>query len=201
MKSQVLTLLFLTIGSLLFQSTHQYRLQKREITEYDLTNFIVNTCAADNNDMIIQNLCDQTLQSAIMGNFPVLIYYCKMIGRGNRYCDNLNQYHHPTEAKRFTARRIARNTQKINRLEQETDTNIDLKSQEIIRKCLNKSNRFCEKKLEEIRQGQYPDITKFCQKHSEMKFCQHLLLSSWSVANQSSSSPKHSSNIDTSNRR
>jgi hypothetical protein len=129
MKSQVLALLLLTIGALLIQSTHQYRLRKRELTEYDLTHFIVNTCSADKIDMIIQNLCDETLQSALMGNFPFLTYYCKMIGSGNRYCDNINQYTFADQdigAKRFVSRRFVRSLNKDYQKGQEMDTDIDL---------------------------------------------------------------------------
>lgn len=192
MKSQVLTLLLLTIGTLLFQTTHQYRLRKRELTEYDLTNFIVNTCSADDNDILIQNLCDQTLQSAVTGNFPFLIFYCKMTGTGNRYCENINRHslaNSNTEIKRFVARRIARNIKKINQKQQETDDDIDLKYKEIIRKCSKNSDQMqelCNEKFEEIQQGQYPEIKQLCQNHSDLKFCQNLLLfKSWS----SSSSP------------
>lgn len=57
--------------------------------------------------MLIQDLCDQTLGSALNGvsendflsiligifsfmkDFPVLIHYCKMIGSENRYCGNI----------------------------------------------------------------------------------------------------------------
>jgi len=147
MKSQVLTLLLMTIGALLFQSTHQYRLRKRELTEYDLTSFIVNTCSADKIDMLIQNLCDQTLHSALMGNFPFLTYYCKMIGSGNRYCDNINRHtlaDENIEAKRFTSRRHVRSLYKdtkSNKQEQETDTDIDLKQKKFIQICMSKTDK------------------------------------------------------------
>jgi len=194
MKSQVLTLLLLIIGTLLIQTTQQYRLRKRELTEYDLTHFIVNTCSTDGNDVLIQNLCDQTLQSALMGNFPFLVYYCKMTGPGNRYCESINRHlsaNPDTDIKRFATRRLARNINKLNRKQQETDTDIDLEYKEIIRKCLTNSNQmqqFCNKKLEEIQQGQYPEMKQFCQNYSDLKFCQTLLSTSWSSSSSSSSS-------------
>jgi hypothetical protein len=204
MKSQVLTILLLTIGVLLFQSTHQYRLRKRELTEYDLISFIVNTCSADKIDMLIQNLCDQTLQSALIGNFPFLIYYCKMIGSGNRYCDNINR-HTPAdqniEAKRFTSRRHVRSVNKdkqLNRKGPETNTDIDLKEKKIIEICLTKTDknsigmhRFCNETLKEIQQGQYPEIKHLCQFHPDFNYCRHVLSFSsslsWPLLEESSS--------------
>jgi hypothetical protein len=162
MKSQVLTLLLLTISVLLFRSTHQYRLQKRELTEYDLTSFIVNTCAADKLDVLIQNLCDQTLESALIGNFPFLTYYCKMIGSGNRYCDNINRHtatDQNIEAKRFT--RSLNKNKKSHQKGQETHTDRDLKQKKIIALCMASNtdkyswgiHRFCDDTLKAIQQG------------------------------------------------
>jgi hypothetical protein len=204
MKSQVLTLLLLTIGALLFQSTHQYRLQKRELTEYDLTSFIVNTCAADKIDMLIQNLCDQTLQSALTGNFPFLAYYCKMIGSGNRYCDNINRHtfaHQNSGAKRFMSRRYSRSLNKDKRSyqkEQEMDTDIDLEQKKIIQLCMTKTDksstgthRFCNRTLKQIQRGQYPQIKLLCKSHPGINYCQHVLslpsLLSWPLSEESSS--------------
>jgi hypothetical protein len=196
MKSQVLTLLLLTIGILLFQSTHQYRLQKRDLTEYDLTSFIVNTCSADKLDMIIQNLCDQTLESALMGNFPFLTYYCKMIGSGNRYCDNINRQilaaDQNIEDKRFTSHRLKRNLNKDKKSIQETDTDLDLKQEKILALCMVKpetysreTHRFCDQTLKEIQQGQYPQIKHLCQFHHDVNYCRHVL--SFSLLEESSS--------------
>jgi hypothetical protein len=204
MKSQVLTLLLLTIGILLFQSTHQYRLQKRELTEYDLTSFIVNTCAAEKIDMLIQNLCDQTLQSALMGNFPFLLYYCKMIGSGNRYCDNINRHRladQNVEAKRFTSHRFVRSLNKdtkSNRKGQETDTDIDLKQKMIIQTCMAKTDknsigmhRFCNQTLKEIQRGRYPEIKRLCKFNPDFNYCRHVLSFSssfsWPLLEESSS--------------
>jgi len=183
MKSQVLTLLLLTIGALLIQSTHQYRLRKRELTEYDLTSFIVSTCSADNNDMLIQNLCDQTLQSALMGNFPFLTYYCKMIGSGNRYCDNINRHtfaDHNTGAKRFMSRRFVRSLKK----EQEMERDIDLEQKMIIQMCMiqtdkssSGTHRFCNRTLKKIQRGHYPEIKHLCKSYPDSKYCQHALSS------------------------
>jgi len=195
MKSQVLTLLLLTIGAFLFQSTHQYRLRKRELTEYDLTSFIVNTCAADKIDMLIQNLCDQTLQSALMGNFPFLTYYCKMIGSGNRYCDNINRHtfaDQNIEAKRFTSHRLVRSLhkdKKLNRKGQETDTDIDLKQKMIIQMCMVKTDKssiethwFCNETLKEVQRGKYPKIKYFCKFHPDFNYCRHVLSFSSSIS-------------------
>jgi hypothetical protein len=199
MKSQVLTLLLLTIGALLFQSTHQYRLRKRELTEYDLTSFIVNTCSAEKIDMLIQNLCDQTLQSALMGNFPFLTYYCKMIGSGNRYCDNINRHtlaDQNIEAKRFTSHRLVRSLNKdkeSNQKGQETDTDIDLKQKKIIQMCMTKTDknsigmhRFCDQTLKEIQRGRYPEIKHLCKFHPDFNYCRHVL-SFWPLLEESSS--------------
>jgi hypothetical protein len=204
MKSQVLTLLLLTVGALLFQTTHQYRLQKRELTEYDLTSFIVNTCSADKIDMLIQNLCDETLRSALMGNFPFLIYYCKVIGSGNRYCENMNQHtlaDQNIEAKRFTPHRLVRSLnkdKKSNRKGQETDTDIDLKQKKIIQMCMTKTDknsigihRFCNQTLKEIQRGRYPEIKRLCQFHPDSNYCRHILSFSssfsWPLLEESSS--------------
>jgi hypothetical protein len=200
MKSQVLTLLLLTIGAFLFQSTHQYRLRKRELTEYDLTSFIVNTCAADKIDMLIQNLCDQTLRSALMGNFPFLTYYCKMIGSGNRYCDSINRHilaDQNFEAKRFMSHRHVRSLnidKKSNRKGQETDTDIDLKQKMIIQTCMAKTDknsvgmhRFCNQTLQEIQRGRYPAIKRLCELHPGFNYCRHVLSFSWPLLEESSS--------------
>jgi hypothetical protein len=201
MKSQVLTLLLLTIGALLIQSTHQYRLRKRELTEYDLTGFIVNTCSADKLDMLIQNLCDQTLQSALMGNFPFLTYYCKMIGSGNRYCDNINQHtfaDQHIEAKRFVSRRFVRSLSKGYQKGQEMETDIDLEQKLIIKMCMTKTDksstgthRFCNRTLEEIQRGRYPEIKRLCKSYPGFNYCQHVLsfssLVSWPLREESSS--------------
>jgi hypothetical protein len=209
MKSQVLTLLLLTIGALLFQSTHQYRLQKRELTEYDLTNFIVNTCSADKLEMLIQNLCDQTFESALMGNFPFLTYYCKMIGSGNRYCDNINRHtlaiDPAIEAKRFTSHRLKRSLNKDKKSIPETDTDLDLKEKKILALCMVKpdkysleTHRFCDQKLKEIQQGQYPQIKRLCQTHHDINYCRHVLSFSSLLEGSSSllSSPSITTNIN-----
>jgi len=85
------SLLLLLTAASLFQFTEQFHISKRELTEYDLTNFIVNTCSAEKPEVLIQSLCDHTLQSALMGNFPFLTYYCKTNGSGRRYCSNFNK--------------------------------------------------------------------------------------------------------------
>jgi len=201
MKSQVLTLLLLTIGALLIQSTHQYRLRKRELTEYDLTHFIVNTCSADKIDTIIQNLCDQTFQSALMGNFPFLTYYCKMIGSGNRYCDNINQHTFADQnigAKRFVSRRFVRSLNKDYQKGQEMDIDIDLEQKMIIQMCMTKTDkssiethRFCNKTLKEIQRGRYPEIKRLCKFYPGINYCRHVLsfssLVSWPLSEESSS--------------
>jgi hypothetical protein len=213
MKSQVLTLLLLTIGAILFQSTHQYRLRKRELTEYDLTSFIVNTCSADKIDILIQDLCDQTLQSALMGNFPFLTYYCKMIGSGNRYCDDINRHtladDENIEAKRFTSHRLVRSLdkdKKSNRHGQETVTDIDLKEKMILQMCMTKTDknsieihRFCNKTLKEIQRGRYPEIKRLCKFHLDFNYCRHVLSSSsafsWPLLEELSSPLSSSSSI------
>jgi len=195
MKSQVFTVLLLTVGASLFPATQQYSLFKRELTEYDLTSFIVNTCSADNTEMLIQDLCDQTLQSALMGNFPFLTYYCKTIGAGRRFCGNIN--HHTAvatvaqndEDKRFVYRRHVRSINeknKLNRGGQEPDSSeMDLE-QLILHKCLTKTDksstrtmrRFCNRTLQHAQLGRYPEITRFCKSHPSFDYCQQVFSSS-----------------------
>ncbi|CAF1447109.1 unnamed protein product [Adineta steineri] len=183
MKSQVLTLLLLTIGAHLFQSTHQYRLQKREINEYHLTEFIVTSCSADKVDVFIQNLCDQTLQSALMGHFPFLTYYCNEFGSGNRYCNNINRYTIAAQdagTKRFLSRRFIRSLN-----EQEINTKVDLEQKLILKICMKKVDkhsteidRFCNLTLQQIQQGRYPEIKSLCKFHPGFNYCRDVLSSS-----------------------
>ncbi|CAF4894361.1 unnamed protein product [Rotaria sp. Silwood1] len=204
MKPQVLTFILFTIGAFLFQSAYQYRLQKRELTEYDLTNFIVNTCSADNVEMLIQNLCDQTLQSALMGNFPFLTYYCKVIGSGNRYCDNINRYilaTQNTKPKDLMSRRFVRSLYENNQLyenQEETDTDIDLKQKMILQMCLTtteknavETHRFCDQTLKDIQRGRYPEIKRLCKSYPDLNYCQRVLSFSslfyWPLSKESSS--------------
>jgi hypothetical protein len=187
MKSQMLTLLLLIIGALFFQPTHQYRLSKRELTEYDLISFIVGTCSADQTDMLIQNLCDQTLQSALMGNFPFLTYYCKTIGAGMNYCNNINRHtviNQNVGAKRFIYRRLARNLNEDNKSPQkgqEMDTETDLKQKLIMQVCLTKTGKtlvdtdqFCDRTLQEVQQGRYPEIKRLCKSHPGFDYCRQV---------------------------
>jgi hypothetical protein len=189
MKSQMLTLFLLIIGAVFFQSTHQYRLSKRELTEYDLTSFIVGTCSAEKNDMLIQNLCDQTLQSALMGDFPFLNYYCKTLGVGMSYCHSLNRYmimNQNHEPKRFIYRRLVRNLNednKVHRKEQEMNIETNLEPVLIIKKCITKTeessvnmNEFCNRTLQEIQQGRYPEIKQLCRYYPRSNYCQHIWL-------------------------
>jgi len=187
MKSQMLTLLLLTIGAFFFQPTHQYRLSKRELTEYDLISFIVGTCSAAKTDMLIQNLCDQTLQSALMGNFPFLTYYCNTIGAGMSYCNNINRHtviNQNVEAKRFIYRRLARSLNEDNKLSQkgqEMDIETDLKQKLIMQMCITKTaktsvntDQFCDQTLQEVQQGRYPEIKRLCKYHSGFDYCRHV---------------------------
>ncbi|CAF0920245.1 unnamed protein product [Adineta ricciae] len=189
MKSQVLTLLLLTIGAHLFQSTHQYRLRKRELTEYHLTSFIVSSCSADKIDMFTQTLCDQTLQSALMGQFPVLMYYCKVMGSGSRYCDNLNRYQLALEnvaTKRFASRRFVRaipENKRSYRKKPTSHTGTDF-DQNLLRVCMEKTDespviihRICNHTLDAIEQGQYPEIKQLCKSHPGSSYCRVVLSS------------------------
>jgi len=166
MKSQVLTLLLLTAGAFLFRSTHQSRLFKRELTEYDLTNFIVNTCSAEKTEAIIQNLCDQTMQSALMGSFPFLLYYCKTIGAERRFCGDLNRQTDTIQsdgAKRFAYRRFVRSLNnednRSNRGGQESGIESDLEQKMILQICLTNT--------EKRSSGTRRFAIKNCKKHSE----------------------------------
>jgi len=203
MKSQMLTLLVLTIGACCFQPTHQYRLSKRELTEYDLISFIVGTCSIDQSDLLIQNLCDQTLQSALMGNFPFLIYYCKTIGAGMSYCNNINRHtviNQNVEAKRLIYRRSARSlNEDKNSLEkgQEMDFGTDLEQKLIMQICIPKAaktsidtDQFCARTIQEVRQGRYPEIKRLCMYHLASDYCQRVQSSassfSWPLSESSS---------------
>ncbi|CAF1014369.1 unnamed protein product [Rotaria sordida] len=188
MKAQLFTFMLFTIGVLLFQSAYTYHFRKRELTEYDLTSFIVNTCSADKIELLIQNLCDQTLQSALMGSFPYLTYYCKMIGSGNRYCDNINRYilaEQNIETHALMSRRFVRSLYKKNKLYQnreETDTDIDLKQKMILEICMTsteknsiETHRFCNQTLKDIQRGRYPEIKRLCKSYPGFNYCQRIL--------------------------
>ncbi|CAF0773986.1 unnamed protein product [Rotaria sp. Silwood1] len=212
MKSQMFTLLLLVISTFFFQSTHQYRLSKRELTEYDLTSFIVNTCSADKTDMFIQNLCDQTLQSALMGNFPILTYYCKTIGVKMSYCNNFNgpiDSDQNAEPKRFVSRRFARSLNKDNKLYhkgQEIDNDVDLEEKLIMQLCMTTTTekssvdteKFCNRTLYEVLQGRYPAIKRLCKYHPSFDYCHRIrsysLLLSWPLSKASSILSSSSSN-------
>jgi len=205
MKSQVLTLLLLTAGAFLFRSTHQSRLFKRELTEYDLTNFIVNTCSAEKTEAIIQNLCDQTMQSALMGSFPFLLYYCKTIGAERRFCGDLNRQTDTIQsdgAKRFAYRRFVRSLNnednRSNRGGQESGIESDLEQKMILQICLTNTEkrssgtrRFCNQKLQEAQRGRYPEITRLCNSHPAFAYCRRVLSyspsRSWPLSTSSSS--------------
>jgi hypothetical protein len=212
MKSQMLTLLLLVIGAFFFQPTHQYRLSKRELTEYDLTSFIVSTCSAHKTDMLIQGLCDQTLQSAIMGNFPFLIYYCKTIGAGMSYCNNINRHsmvNQNDDAKTFVYRRLVRSLNKDNQLYrkgQEMNIETDLEQKLIMQMCIPETekssvdtDKFCNRTLQAVHQGRYPEIKRFCKYHPGINYCRHVrfysLLLSWPSL-ESSPLSSSSSSID-----
>jgi hypothetical protein len=202
MKSQMLTLTLLIIGAFFFQPTHQYRLSKRELTEYDLTSFIVNTCSADKIDMLIQNLCDQTLQSALMGNFPFLTYYCKTLGAGMSYCNNINRHtvvNQNTGAKRFAYRRLARSLNEDNksyRKGHKMNSDTDPEQKLIIQMCLTKTEKnsvdvdeFCNRTVQEVQQGRYPEIKRLCKYHPGLDYCRHVQSYSLSFSWPLSGSP------------
>jgi hypothetical protein len=210
------TLLLLIISAFFFQPTHQYRLSKRELTEYDLTSFIVNTCSGGKTDMFIQNLCDQTLQSALMGDFPILTYYCKTIGAGMTYCNTLNEQavsNQNVEAKRSVYRRFARSFNEDHNLYhtgQEMDNEADLEQNLIVQLCMTKTKKhsidtdqFCNRTLEEVVQGRYPDIQRLCKYLPGINYCRHmrsyLLSLSWSPSKSSSLLSSLSTNSHTSN--
>jgi len=187
MKSQMLTLILLINGAFFFQPTHQSDPSKRELTEYDLIRFIVNTCSADKTDMIIQGLCDQTLQSALMGNFPFLIYYCKTIGVGMSYCNNINRHTVINEndgAKGFDYRRLVRSLnedKKFYRKGQEMNIETDLEQKMVMQMCIKKTEKssvdtdqFCNRTLQEIQRGRYPGIKRFCKYHPGFDYCRHV---------------------------
>ncbi|CAF4239610.1 unnamed protein product [Rotaria socialis] len=213
MKSPMITLILLIINAFFFQPTHQYRLSKRELTEFDLTSFIVSTCSADKTDMLIQNLCDQTLQSALMGDFPILTYYCKTIGVGMNYCNNINQNmvnNENVRAKRFTYRRFARSLnedRKTYHTGQEMDNHIDLEQKLIMQLCMTTTEKtvvdtdqFCNRTLEQVLRGRYPEIARLCKYHPDFDYCRNLrsysLLFSLPLTKSSSATNPITSNMN-----
>jgi hypothetical protein len=188
MKSQMFTLLLLVIGAFFFQPTHQYRLSKRELTEFDLTSFIVSTCSADKTDVLIQGLCDQTLQSALMGDFPSLTYYCNIIGAGMSYCNNINRHtimnQNAGVKPRFVSRRLVRSLNEDNKLYRkghEMNIETDLEQKLIMQMCITKIEKssmdmdlFCNRTLEEVQRGRYPEIKHFCKYHPGSDYCRHI---------------------------
>lgn len=183
MKPHMFTLCLLIIGVFFFQPTHQYRLSKRELTEFDLTSFIVTTCSGEKIDMLIQNLCDQTLQSALMGNFPYLIYYCTTIGDGTRYCHNINRYTLLNQdvgtKKRSVSRRLARS---LNNEEKEfaeqgqaMGSKIDSDLKLIMQICMSTTMKkiswetieFCNRTLHE----RYPEMIELCKIYPDVESC------------------------------
>jgi hypothetical protein len=202
MKYQMFTLFLLIISSFFFKPTHQYRLSKRELTEYDLTSFIVSTCSASTTDMLIQNLCDQTLQSALMGNFPSLTHYCMTMGVGMTYCNTFNQRPVTDQnagAKRFAYPRPVRSPNEDRKLYhkgQEMDNEADLEQKLIIQLCIFKietsevdTDQFCNRTLQQVMQGQYPEIERLCEYYSGFDYCRHIRsysLFSWPLSKFSS---------------
>ncbi|UJR33956.1 hypothetical protein I4U23_021372 [Adineta vaga] len=187
MNSPIFTILVLIIGVVFFQPTHQYRLSKRELTEYDLTNFIVGTCSAEKTNQLIQDLCDQTLRSALMGTFPFLTYYCQTIGAGMRYCSDVNGQLAITQnagAKRFIYRRLARSLHEDERVhlqDEDMNTETDLEQKLIMQMCIIKTgknsvdtNHFCERKVSQIQKGQYPEIENLCKSYPDFAYCQQI---------------------------
>ncbi|CAF3933038.1 unnamed protein product [Rotaria sordida] len=153
MKAQLFTFMLFTIGVLLFQSAYTYHFRKRELTEYDLTSFIVNTCSADKIELLIQNLCDQTLQSALMGALM---------------------------SRRFVRSLYKKNELYQNR--EETDTDIDLKQKMILEICMTsteknsiETHRFCNQTLKDIQRGRYPEIKRLCKSYPGFNYCQRIL--------------------------
>ena len=203
MKTPMITLLLLIINVFFFQPTDQYRLSKREITEFDLTSFIVSTCSADKTDMLIQNLCDQTLQSALMGDFPILTYYCKTIGVGMSYCISINQntaIQQDVRAKRSVRRRFARSLNEDSKLyheEHEMDHQADLEQKLIMQLCMTNiekksldTDQFCNRTLKKVLQGQYPEVARLCNQQPNIDYCRNLhyysLLLTWPLSKSSS---------------
>jgi hypothetical protein len=204
MKSQMLAISLMIISAFFFQPTHQYRLSKRELTEYDLTSFIVSTCSARKTDMLIQGLCEQTLQSALMGNFPFLTYYCNTIGAGMSYCNIINRQtlvNQNAGAKQgvFYRRHVRSLNEDNNMYRKEQEMNIETGFEEklIIQKCITKTeensgdmDKFCNRTLQEVQRGRYPEIKHFCKYHLGSDYCRHVrlysLLFPWSLSQSSS---------------
>jgi len=137
--------------------------------------------------MIIQNLCDQTLQSALMGNFPFLTYYCMTIGAGMSYCNNINRHTVISQnvgAKRFVSRRLVRSLnegKKLYRKGQDMDIETDLEQKLIMQMCITKiekssidMDQFCNRTLQGVQRGRYPEIKSLCKYHPGSDYCRHV---------------------------
>lgn len=180
MKFHLFNLFLLIITICFFQPTHQYRLSKRLVTEHDLTNFIVRTCSADRIDSLIQTLCDDTLKSALMGNFSFLKYYCETIGAEMSYCQTVNYYFALSQnykEKRSVNRRYIRS------LEEQKDSNeeksqmgskIDLELKLSMQICMRKIEEeavdaieYCNRTLQE----RYTDIERLCEHYPDFDYC------------------------------
>jgi len=193
------SLILLLTAASLFQFTEQFHISKRELTEYDLTSFIVNTCSADKPEMIIQNLCDQTLQSALMGNFPFLTLYCKTMGSGKRYCSNVNRESTKyTIAKKYY-RRFTRSLPDSNK-DEDVASGFDI-GKFIVQMCLTKqktdsTNFLCNRAIYMAQRGRYPEINDYCKSNKSSTYCKYLLSSSSSNINNNDNDSNNSNNND-----
>lgn len=166
----------------LITTNQQNQLKKRQITEFDLTNFIVESCSADKIDTIIENLCDQTFQSALIGNFPSLISYCRISGRGQRFCHLITEQTSKIDienSKDLSSipqhRKLQKQIQKKNLIKK---NDRDLETEMIFEICLNNDEtisieitHLCNETLLLIRQGNYSSMRNLCKNHDESSFC------------------------------
>lgn len=181
MKFHLFNLLLLIITICFFQSTSQYRISKRQLTEYDLANFIINTCSSGRLDNIIQKLCDDTMESALIGGFPYLIYYCETMDSGTDYCRNINKQialRQDIKAERLVNRRHVRSldqeevfTEQIPKMDYQIDVELNSNIQTCMKKLHEKAVdafEFCFRTLEE----RYTEIDRFCKQYPKFHYCQ-----------------------------
>lgn len=186
MRSQVLILLLVTISACVFQSTHQYRLKKRELDVDFLLHGIVRECSARKVDRFIRKMCHTTFQDALEGKFPHLITFCKKKGSGTRYCDAINQHTRATlsvGAKRSLERRSVP-SDNGDRRAQTTNDKLDPVERVAAQLCMRmswKSSMNIHRPCNEIMQGiqrQCSQIENLRQYHPDYNYCQVALSSS-----------------------
>lgn len=181
MKFHLFNLLLLIITICFFQSTSQYRISKRQFTEDHLVNFIISTCSPGQKDFVIQNLCYQTMESALIGGFPYLVNYCEKIDSEADFCRDINKQialRQDIKEERLVNRRHVRSlnqeevfTEQIPKMDYQIDVELNSNIQLCMKKLHEKARdafEFCFRTLEE----RYSEIDRLCKKDPKFDYCQ-----------------------------